>query len=289
MGYTYALLYSLFTAISFTFIDKLDDLINPYYSLFVMSILATLFFNIINYKNLRTMYQHCYRNKMLYLAMSISIGLNWMCSIFAPNLSDPFIYLSLLFISLAGCGLIFIKKDSFISSFFNYFSVLIFIILIYIIYRYYHIGAHRSSILGVAFGVASGITGYLYALYSNKLTKINNANLFPTQILAIRMWPLILVLFITLIHNHVSFYLDTKNILIEVIMSIFTLIIPMYFSQFAIKSLGANKFSIFVALTPAFTFVIYSISMMSINKNNMFLAVAITFVLVLSKIKFPRK
>lgn len=289
MGYTSAFLYSIFTAISFTFIDKLDDFINPYYSLFIMSIIATLFFNIVNIKDLKKVYQHCYDNKLLYFAMTISIGINWVCSIFAPNIGDPFIYLSLHFICLAGCGLIFIKKESFKHKILDYICVVIYLILIYFTFKRYQIGTHRSLFVGEALGIIGGISGYLYAFFSNKLAKVNNANLAPTQILAVRLLPLILVLLGVIMHNKVSLYLNTKDIIIEMIMAIFTLIIPMYFSQLAIKLLKVNKFSIIVSSAPLFTFIVFSLSKMSLNKSNMILAIVITAVLMLSKINFSRK
>src|SRR3990167_11237112 len=110
-SYTSVILYMVLTALSFTFIDKLGDYVNPIFSLFCMTICATIWFNLINYKNLKNMYVKCINHKTLYLLLAITIGINWMCAIFAPNKSDPFVYIAACFMSSAICGLVLNKNS----------------------------------------------------------------------------------------------------------------------------------------------------------------------------------
>lgn len=281
-GYVDAFLYALFTAISFTYIDKLGDDINPYWSLLIMSVIATLFFNAINYKELKRIYKACYSDNIIYMQMALSVGINWLCSIFAPNLSDPFIYLALYFMVLALVGFIFMEKNNRLDRLVHYLCAMSLILLIVIVGFYYNIKENKNITAGMLLGIFGGITAYLYAHSSNKLATRNH--LLPTQVLAVRFLPLVLALISWLLLNHMEITLSISESLILLVMAIVTLVIPIYFLQAAINKLGVTKYSIFVAITPGITFVIYSLTLKRLSVHNLILAVAVTTVLFMSKI-----
>lgn len=281
-GYIDAFFYVLFTAVSFTFIDKLDDHINPYISLLCLTIFATIFFNAINYKNLKTMYMGCLNNKSLYLGITLCIGVNWLCSIFAPNQSDPFIYLALSFITMAICGFVFIKKNNKQDYYVHYGCILVFIIMIIFIHRYYEIGKNRSLNFGIIIGIISGLSGYLYGYISNSFAK--KASLNATQVLGVRFWLLIIMLIIVVLSQHLNLNVIKENLGVLFLMSLLSMIVPNYFNQSSLIKLGVTRRAIFVVITPGITFLIYSISAMRFDKINFIIALITTLVMIFSKI-----
>lgn len=281
-GYADILLYALFTAVSFTFIDKLDDTINPYMLLFMMTLLASVFFNIVNYKTIKMIHKVCWRNKLIYLAMTAAVGSNWLCSIFAPNLADPFIYLAFGFLSATICGFIFMKKETNLDIIIHVVCILVFVIVILHTYLYYDIKKTKSLDTGLVLGVISGISLYVYAHFSSLLAK--KGSLSATQVLAVRAWPLLLCLIIVILKDHISFSVVKSHFAMIVIMAGMTLVLPIYYLQSAIKKLGATKFSVFAAITPGVTFIIYSLDTKHMSKINLEIALIITAVLMLSKI-----
>lgn len=281
-GYADILLYALFTAVSFTFIDKLDDAINPYILLFMMTLLASMFFNAINYKTIKKTYKVCWKHKSIYLAMTIAVGANWLCSIFAPNLADPFIYLAFGFLSASICGFIFMKKETAFDVIIHVICILIFVMVILHTYLYYDIKKTRSLDIGLVLGIISGVCLYVYAHFSSVLAK--KCDLSATQVLAVRPWPLLLYIIIIILKDHISFSVVKSHFDMIVLMSVMTLVLPIYYLQSAIKKLGATKFSVFASMTPGVTFIVYSLDTRHMSKINLEIALIITAVLVFSKI-----
>lgn len=281
-GYIDAFLFCLFTAISFNFIDKLDDHINPFISLLFMSIIASLFFSAISYKHIGKMYKAVINNKTLYCIMSLAIGINWLCSIFAPNLSDPFIYLLLLFITMAILGFIFVKKKKNIDYYVSYTSIAVFVFILWYLHAKYFIGQNRNLNIGFILGVVGGMSGYLYAYILNIFVKKTEMN--TTQTLSIRLLGLVVLLLIIIMSRDIKMHIYWKDFNILFLMSVLTMIIPNYFSQSSIIKLGAAKMAIFVVFTPLITFIVYSAFSRNFNSENSILAVIITLVMLLSKV-----
>lgn len=280
-GYIDASFYCLFTAISFTFIDKLDDSMNPFISLFFMSIMSSLFFNTINYKHIKKMFRACINNKISYLIMGLSISINWLSSIFAPNVSDPFIYLTISFTTMAIFGFVFIKKNKAIDYYVCSLSILALVLTLAYLHVHYYMDKSRSLNFGFIIGIISGIAAYAYGYSSNKLAKDSEMNALQT--LAVRFWPLIILLFVIIKYKHISISISLSDFNILLFMSVFTMIVPNYFNQSSLIKLGVAKRSMFIIITPLLTFIIYSLSMKNFNIENSILAIIITLVLVFSK------
>lgn len=302
--YVDVLLYAVFTAISFTFLDKLDDFINPLVSLLFMSVLASICFAGINVKKLKSMVLACVTNKLLYLYMTVAIMINWLCSMFAPNDADPFIYLAMTAIVRAICGLLLnIKNNDRLEFYFKLFCVFILLCCIMILHHDYIIGINRNLNFGVVLGFLGGVSGYYYVVYSNKFAIKNNFS--PTQILAVRFWPLVIILFCIINLKRISMHTSINNLeiilLVKVntifkglayhevgillLMGVLTLIVPTLFLQRGVSKLGAQNFAIFSAITPIMTDVVYSVSSHSIHLSNICISILISIVLVFIQLK----
>ncbi|MDD3265871.1 MAG: EamA family transporter [Burkholderiales bacterium] len=281
--YNDAIIYVILTAISFVYIDKLGSYINPLVSLLFMAVVASIWFNLINLKHLSKMYGACISDRT-YLILAFSIGVNWLSSIYAPHYSDPFIYLSIYFIVLAICGFyVTYRKTKLIH---NLISCIILIITCVIINVFYVIETTRSLTLGIILGIIGGLSAYIYALSSGKFSKKHN--LESSQLLAIRFIPLCVMLLTLIKFSKIPLSLSFANICSLIIMTVISLIIPVYFYQQTIKKLGAAKSSILVAFTPILVFILFSISQFKIEMSNLLVSMTVLIGLILPKIIFRR-
>ncbi|MCE3269524.1 MAG: hypothetical protein K0R49_1778, partial [Burkholderiales bacterium] len=263
---------------SFTFIDKLGNFVNPIISLFFMSIIATIWFNLINYKNLKSIYTNFLRNKRIFLMLSSMVGLNWLCSIFAPHKSDPFIYLSATFIVMAICGLVFKPKKSKIHFYIEWISIIL-LISCMLLLRYNYAIHHTKDIdIGLILGTSAGITSYYYAVFSEKYSRLNSFS--SSQILALRFWPLIIVLGCHIFIRHIPISFTWNMFSVLLLMSFLTLIIPVFFLQQAIIRMKTNNLSFMLAMTPVITFIIYTVSIWKLNWTNFVICLLITLTLI---------
>lgn len=272
----------VFTAVSFTFIDKMGDLINPLFSLFFMALCATIWFNLVNYKNLTSLYKKCTQHKLSYLLVAFTIGINWLCSIFAPNKSDPFVYLAAGFMTIAICGFVSNPKKSRFHFYIEWICAVLLVACMISMHYSYTMHHNKSTDIGLVLGIISGISGYYYIVLSNKFSK--SANFSSSQILALRFWPLIIILGIFIFSRHLASSLTWDSVFILLFMSFLSLIIPVFFLQQAITKFSASKLSVTLCITPVLTFFIYSISIKKLNIVNLGISLLITLVLILSKL-----
>ncbi|MCC2625707.1 MAG: hypothetical protein K0R14_1580 [Burkholderiales bacterium] len=282
-AYINVILYMVLTAISFTFIDKLGNVVNPLISLFFMSIYATIWFNAVNYKHLKQIYlKCCSQNRLLYIIVAINVGINWLCSIFAPHKSDPFIYLSVTFVTMAICGLVATQKETKTQFFIEWGCIMLLASSVVLLRYGYEIHYNKNTDTGLILGCISGVTTYYYAVFSNKYSKENNFS--SSQMLALRFWPLIIGLGCFILFRHITFTFTWHITFILLIISFLALIIPVYFLQKAIITIKTNSLSVILAITPVITFFIYSISIKKLNLTNLVVCLVITTTLCISRI-----
>jgi drug/metabolite transporter (DMT)-like permease len=275
-------IYVVLTALSIVFIDKLGIVLDPMVSLFYMALFATLFFNLISFKTIKSVYIRCYQQKALYLLVAITVGINWLCSISAPTMSDPFIYIAAYFITLSMSGFVaeLIKKNQHHYTK-NIIGLIVFTLCLVLLYRHYSVLAGRSVAVGIVYGIVSGVSAYFYALFSNKLCI--SACLSSAQILAVRFWPLLAV-FMALDLYKGNLLVGLPDILILIGMSFLCLIIPIFFLQQAIKNIGVTNYAIAASATPVCTFLLYSSYIQQFNAINFLISTLITLVLVTLKL-----
>lgn len=283
-NYLDGIIYAIVTAISFVFIDKIDSYINPLISLMFMALGATLWFNLINIKSLMRLYSVCYKDYN-YILLTIVIAINWLASIYAPHYSDPFVYLAIYFIVLAICGFIanYLQaryKNDLISCGFLLLALICIVL-------FYDIAGNRQLNIGLVLGIIGGLSAYVYAKLSAKICKKNS--LSSSQLLAVRFIPLCIILLILIHLNHIEVKLTFLNLIALTLMTIISLIIPVYFYQQAINKLGAGKSSIIVAFTPIITFILFTISEKQVSLINFIISIIVLAALLVSKILPVRK
>lgn len=280
MKYFDILIYVLLTAISFVFLGKITDHVNPVVTLSIMSACGIIVFNLFNYKKTIPTYMATMRHPWITFIMCTSLAIDWWCMVLGIYLADPVIVMSALFIAVAVLGFIFTGKN--IALYIRLLSIfLLFIADICLIFLY-RLPANKSAILGVLCGSITGVAYYIY-IYSSEQLSIK-CNMTSLQLLATRFWVLFLsavtVVFAKYNYDSLMFIDLIKIILI----SFGSLIIPIYFAQQSIVKIGGNLTAIFSCLVPPMVYVFYVIIYQQFLLVNTIVCLLITVALFLPKI-----
>lgn len=278
-GYVDASIYVILSAVVFVFLDKLCNHIDPVTALFAMSGIALLCFNLLCLHQVKKTYLACLHHKTLFLTMSLALGTDWACMVYATHLSDPFIAMASLFTTLAIMG--FIKLFFTTRSFANLLSIFLLCISLYVLKSTYEVKASQHVIYGLILGATAGIAFFIYIILSDALSK--RGQLSTMQLLATRFW----VLFLGSL-----FFLPSKpvwtviqhNALPLLWVSFGSLIIPIYFNQQAIKKLGPARSSILISFVPPITYLFDALYNHQLILSNLMVCGIITLALVLPKL-----
>ncbi|MCE3268218.1 MAG: hypothetical protein K0R49_470 [Burkholderiales bacterium] len=277
-GYFDAAIYVTLTAISFVFLNRLMGQINPVVALFAMSFFAIVNFNLMSLKQLKATYIACFNNKLLYLIMSGSLALDWICMLYSSYITDPFVSMSALFIFLAVIGVIQVfAKNKSIASFV---SIIMLIMSVFILYFGYMVNASEKLGLGIILGGVAGSAFYIYIVSSKELVK--RSNLSTLQVLATRFWILFIgAAYFLPYHNLLA--IIANNIVSLVIISYASLIVPIYFNQQAIKKLGSTVTALCISYVPPVTYLFYVIYNHNLIWSNVVVCIIITSALILAQ------
>src|SRR6185437_4057001 len=225
-GYFDAAIYVIIQAVSFVFLNKFCQQVDPIIALFAMSFIATITFNVMSIKQIRPAYMACLNYKLLFLVMSGALALDWIGMLYSSHIADPFVTMAALFIFLAiiGFSQLFLKN----KSLSNFISIMLLTISALLLYFFYQVSQSQHLGLGIILGGMAGMAFYVYIWSSGELVKRNG--LSTIQVLATRFWVLFIgSAFFVPYHNLFPIILD--NILPLVLISYASLVIPVYFSQ----------------------------------------------------------
>src|SRR5579871_5273436 len=100
-GYFDASVYVVLYAVSFVFLNKFCQNVDPVIALFGMSFIAIITFNFMSLKQIKLTYTVCLNNKLLYLVMSGALALDWIGMLYSSHIADPFVSMASLFVFLA--------------------------------------------------------------------------------------------------------------------------------------------------------------------------------------------
>ena len=248
-GYVDVSIYVILSAIGLVFIDGLCTQLHPVTALFFMSGVALLFFNLLILKQIKQTYLACYQYKMSFLVMSFALGVDWVGIIYGTYLSDPFITMAALFITLAFLGFATQQKTE--PHFSNLCSMFLLLACIVLLDFTYQMKLSHHTLYGLLLGGISGVGFFLYIVFSGRFS--NQGQLSSKQVLATRFWALFIGAFFMMpkatIHPAI-----TTNFPALLFISFIALIIPVFFNQQAINKLGSARTAIFISFVPPATF-----------------------------------
>lgn len=277
-GYVDAAIYVILSSVVFVFLDDLCKNVEPAMALFIMSGIAIACFNLLNVRAIKHTYSACVTEKWLFLMMSLSLGADWASLTYATYLSDPFVTMAALFVTLAFCSFFHLFKQT--GELSNMLSMLLLLISMVVLYETYQIKLSQHLVFGLLLGAVAGLAFFMYIFFSDKLAK--RANLSTIEILATRFWILFLGSFFFLPIK--ALYTTLKdNAFALIVVSFGALIIPIFFNQQAIKKLGPTRSSLLISFVPPMTYLFGSWYNKNLLLGNLFVCIIITIALILPK------
>lgn len=248
----YSFLYVLIYSCASVFIEKLYFNISPFFSLMITATIATLFFNLINTGKLKVIYAACWREKKLWLGIMMSVLVMWCCTMTGPGLIGASLNNFMYFACLGMLGFISLGIAKGRNGKNNlYFALVIGILIVITVFDKVNHTFNEESVLGLLIGIIGGTANFIYLKQSQVL--IDRIKLSATQILAIRFYLTIIVLFFLIPRDSFNLYLTWWNIFELITLSFMSLIIPLFFMQKALEIITSEQNAIIMSISPVVT------------------------------------
>lgn len=240
-------------------------------SLFLSVLLATLFFHLVNSKNLKSVYRNTFNLKKQYAFAAFSILVVWIGSFFIPVYYTATIQIFSFMLITSWCGSLrlFYKSVDFLS-FLQFLLISIVLLVFYILYFSSHPFFYSLGMLGMT--LSTGIFGYLYFFYSSRL---NQGGLSASEILTVRFLPLLLLSLFFVLKERLYFDINPGVIAGAVLVGATSLIIPVYCAQKSIEKIGPEFHSVLIGLSPFATFLLEWVILKTVNYLMGFLSIAL--------------
>lgn len=273
VGYLYGLGFCIVTALSVTMIHLTTIHFDPYFSLFITTLCAVIYFNMINITSLKKVYTRCYQHRYLWILISFFVFGNWVATFYSLSKINPFLYIFTYFTSsavIATCfDFYYNRKNN--DVIFIFFSVIVFGVFCdkYIFFSDNNI----VQFAGIVSAILSAGFGYGYRRFSVKFSQLTM--LSATQVLAVRFYLLLIISCILMSHVKTNLISSPKELLNFIFLGCLTFIIPLYLMQKSVLLINAEKFSVLTSLCPAITAVIQIIILDDNNYFYIFLSVLI--------------
>ncbi len=248
----YAALYIILTALSVVFINELGNHIPAMLMIFIATSFTIVFFSAINFKSLFRTYRTLWFHKIDYFLLCFFLFCMWFGSFAIPIYFSPTAFLFPYMSLLATWGLL--AKCFHVIRRHNIIKLILLLINLSIFYGLIKRDYTNSQyVILIVSTIATGTTGFIYIKLSGKL---NNLGLKASQVLAVRFWILWLFSLISCLVNKDFSAANLRVIGQCLVVSLFSLILPIYFSQKSIEKLGANLGAITMGFTPLACFAI---------------------------------
>ncbi|MBV9576399.1 MAG: EamA family transporter [Gammaproteobacteria bacterium] len=265
----YSFLYVFIFSIALILIQKLDITIPPLFSLLVTTIIASIYFNMINRKSLKKIYTDCFQNKKEWFSVMLIVLIMWSMTMIGPGKIGASLFNFIYFAWLGTLGFLslnFQDPKKYNKQF--YFAVCLgTLIIVNILIELKH-SFSFAVLTGIALALAGGTSSFIYFKKSQILAR--SAHLSATQVLAVRFYLSIIFLLFFLPTYQVDAYLTLSNSFNLILLAFFSLIIPLYFSQKALEKITPEQHAIINSLCPLITGILQEITFNDL-KNEQFL------------------
>lgn len=249
--YSFTLAYILLNGLSVLVINLVGNNIPIDAMIMLSSLYALVFFHMLNLSGLKALYKKLYENKALYLTMIVVFLIMWLVCFIIPIYYTPAI---LMFYATAWpsfFGAMKKYKDSREKSS-QYMAIAIAATMLSFYIFLSNIYHGMDFIILIAGTLLAGITMFLYSKLSFDM---NNMGFTPSQILASRFALLFLLPLLWCFKSGSIYEIDLNIAGLSLVVSLASLILPIYCSQISIKKVGPVNHSIAMGLTPFVAFV----------------------------------
>jgi len=264
----YSFLYVLIFSIALVLIQKLDISIPPLFSLLITAIIATLYFNLINRNHIKKIYFDCSNNKIQWLTVMLIVLMMWSTTMVGPGKIGASLFNFIYFAWLGMLGFLmlsFKNWEKYRIKF--YFGICLFILIIANVLLELHSSFSYDALYGIAMALLGGTASFIYFKQSQNLAK--KANLSATQVLAVRFYLSIIILVFIIPKHSIENYLTLSNSISLILLTLFSLIIPLYFSQKALEKITSEQHAIINSSCPIITGILQEILFNDLKSEQM--------------------
>ncbi len=246
----YSFLYVLTYSCAAIFIERLYFTISPFFSLLVTASIAIIFFNLLNIRSLKSIYRACWKEKKLWFSVMATILVMWVCTMIGPGLIGAALcnFLTSSFLGVLGLFSL-VKKDFKNNRLKFYIGLCIVGLMIVMVANKLEHAFTIHVLVGILAGFIVGGSGFIYFKQSQLITK--RIQLASTQILAVRFYLTVIVMFAVLPHGSFALYATPINLGHLVLLAFLSLIIPLFFQQKALERISSAQNAIIASLCPA--------------------------------------
>jgi hypothetical protein len=248
----YSVLYILFFSFGLVLIQKVDVNISPFFSLLFASVLATIYFNVVNFRKLKAIYLHVFQNKKIWLIVMLIVLWMWLTTIFGPGLIGASFFNFIYFALLGILGFLFTSLKDFNKNKNKfYLGVTISLLLAFSIIFFLTKNFDLNKVIGILLALLGGVGSFVY--FKQSQIFMRKTNFSASQVLAVRFYLAIFLLSFlspfrqTITTLHFNQWLDL------LMLTLATFIIPLYFSQKALEKISAETHAIINSFCPLIT------------------------------------
>lgn len=266
----YSFLYVLVFSIALVLIQKLDIIIPPLFSLLITTILASIYFNLINRKNFKKIYADCFQNKKQWFSVMAIVLIMWSTTMIGPGKIGASLFNFIYFAWLGTLGFLslnFQNPEKYKKQF--YFALCLGTLIFINVFIELRSSFSFSALAGITLALSGGTSSFIYFRQSQALAK--SAHLSATQVLAVRFYLSITVLLFFLPSYQVREYLTLFNSLNLILLAFFSLIIPLYFSQKALEKITPEQHAIINSLCPLVTGILQEMAFNDLKIEQLFI------------------
>lgn len=272
--YRYALMYSLCVALVSIYRQYLMKDIPPIFILCVSSAISMVYFHLINFSEIQTMYQKILREKKLFFILNVVVAMIWICAFYSIFFSSATLYTYEYFL-FGACMSLFFTKYKLKSLLFLGAHVFLIIIPCFLF---------PNDMKGIILGMIAGCLGYIYNHLSSEIYR--KLSLTSTQILASRFW-LLFVVSLFWVNNLPAFTISQFQLWNVLGMAFLSFIFQIWLNQQSIFTVGSKKTSYICGLVPMITYLCQGFLLHQWTISVFFLSVSasllIAFVLMLQR------
>lgn len=275
----YSFLYVAVFSIALILIQKLDISIPPLFSLLITASIASLYFNIINIKQLRKIYIDCFSNIRRWVSVMLVVLIMWGTTMIGPGRVGASLFNFIYFAWLGMLGFMMLSLKNWKECYIKfYFGLSLFLLIVVNVFFELHSSFSYQTVYGILLALLGGTFSFIYFKQSQALAK--NANLSATQVLAVRFYLSIFVLLLILPKHSIQNYVTFTNLIYLFLLAFFSLIIPLYFSQKALEKITSEQHAIINSLCPIVTSILQKIVFNDIKANQMAIYILYTLAII---------
>lgn len=223
--------------------------ISPILILFVSSLVAVIYFHIINFNQIAIFYKKIFKIKWFFCILNLIVALMWFATYYSTYFSSATIFVYEFFITGA-CLALFAKKEKNLIQVISAFSFILLVCAPFLTYKKFW--------FGILIGILGGVLGFFYNLVSKSIAA--SVKMSASQILAVRFWLLIIITGPLSLHK-VDELLDFRVFSLVIFIAFLSFVLQIWLNQKSVIIIGARKSSLIASFIPTLTFLMQGLIM----------------------------